>query len=312
MLLSICIPTYNRSEYLKKNLDLLNHYIHQDNFSNQIDIVVSNNNSSDNTEEMILEFKKYHPKLQLYYYFQRENIGLEKNALFVLKEATGEFVMYLGDDDYLDNDYLKGVIEHLKNSKNTHSIIPNFISIDIFSKQIGKGRDDEFPNRVYEAGFKNCRMNSWRGHQLSGLVLKREGLYDAYIDLRISNIYLFIFLVGYRCLNGDTYHCTAFPVKVTQPGQANKDWGYGKDGLLNEVFDNYIKLPVNYFQKTLLQLFFYKKQSWRLFMYEIKGFKSLFEAFLNILCSSNSTLLFKILFPILIFLQYINRIVKKI
>ncbi|TXE02130.1 glycosyltransferase family 2 protein [Algoriphagus aquimarinus] len=312
MPLSILIPTYNRSEYLKKNLELLNHYIHQENFSNQIEIVVSNNNSSDNTEEMILEFKKNHPKLQLYYHFQRENIGLEKNALFVLKEATGEFVMYLGDDDYLDNDYLKGVINHLKINKNTHSIIPNFIPIDISGKQLGKGRDDAFSNRVYEAGFKNCLINSWRGHQLSGLVLKREGLYDAYNDLKISNIYLFIFLISYCCLYGDTYHFTTFPVKVTQPGQANKDWGYGKDGLLNEVFDNYKKLPVNYFQKTLMQLYFYRKQSWRLFIYEKEGFKSLFEAFLNILRTSNSTFLFKILFPIIVFLQYMKREIKNI
>jgi abequosyltransferase len=312
MILSILIPTYNRSEYLKKNLELLNRYIHQENFSNQIEILVSNNNSSDNTEEMILEFKKNQPNLQLYYHFQKENIGLEKNALFVLKEAAGEFVMYLGDDDYVDNDYLQGVIDHLKNNKNTHSIIPNFIPVDTSGKQIGKGRDDEFPPRVYDVGYKNCLMNSWRGHQLSGLVLKREGLYDAYIDLKISNIYLFIFLLSYCCLYGDTYHFTTVPVKVTQPGQANKDWGYGKDGLLNEVFDNYVKLPVNYFQKSLLQLFFYKKQSWRLFMYEKNGFKSLFRAALNILASSNSTFLFKLLFPIIVFLQYMKREIKNI
>lgn len=312
MKLSILIPTYNRSPYLIKNLELLNGFINEINELVGIEIVISNNCSTDNTDIDVNNFILEYPNLKIQYFKQIENLGLEKNALFVLKEAKGEYVMYLGDDDFLEKDYLSGVINHLKHNKKTNSIIPNFIPVDIYGKQIDKGRDDEFSNRIYKAGFKNCLVNSWRGHQLSGLVLKREDLYDAYIDLKISNIYLFIFLIGYCCLYGDTYHFTEFPLKVTQPGQANKDWGYGKDGLLNEVFDNYLKLPLNYFQKSLLQLFFYKKQTWRVFMYERNGFKSFLMAVLNVLRTSNSTFLFKLTFPIVVFFQYIKRGIKSI
>jgi glycosyltransferase involved in cell wall biosynthesis len=311
MILSILVPTYNRSKYLLKNLDLLNIIISEINELNVIEIVISNNCSPDDTDVKVKETILKYPNLKIQYFNQIENIGLEKNALFVLNKAIGEFVMYLGDDDYLEKEYLSGVINHLQNNKNTNSIIPNFVPIDIFGKDLAKGRDDGLDNRVYKAGFKNCLINSWRGHQLSGLVLKREGLYDAYIDFKISNIYLFIFLLSYRSLNGDTYHFTKFPVRVSQPDQENKDWGYGDDGLLNEVFDNYIKLPVNYLEKSLLQLQFFRIQFWRLIMYKNKGLKTFLNVFFNIMYVKNGTFLFKIIYPFLAFFVMSKYLVMK-
>lgn len=50
--LSICIPTYNRAEVVYKTVrNILNYN------GNNIEIVVSNNCSSDNTEELLLEIK---------------------------------------------------------------------------------------------------------------------------------------------------------------------------------------------------------------------------------------------------------------
>lgn len=42
--LTICIPTYNRKEQLKKNLSMLLRYIDELKFHNYIKIIVSDNN----------------------------------------------------------------------------------------------------------------------------------------------------------------------------------------------------------------------------------------------------------------------------
>jgi len=40
-------------------------------------------------------------------------------------------------------------------------------------------------------------------------------------------------------LNGNGYHLTDYPVKITQPRQDKKDWGYKDGSLVSEIFDNY-------------------------------------------------------------------------
>ncbi len=311
MILSILIPTYNRSKFLEKNLQIVKQHINKIDGYNTIEIVVSNNCSPDDTDEIVNKFIKANPELNINYLIQETNIGLENNALEVLKYAEGEYVMYLGDDDYVDILYMQGVIQQIKNHKEIHCIIPSFAAVDLTGKQIGGGRDLKQGSTFHKAGFENCLQNSWRGHQLSGLVLKRENLYQTYIDRQVGNIYLFIFFVGYCCLNGDTYHFTDHPIKVTVPGQENKDWNYGKDGLLNEIFDNYKKLPVSYFQKTLLQLKFFRIQSSRLWRYIRINRKTFFKAFFKILFSSKSTFLFKIVFPFEVLRQYVAEKIKK-
>jgi len=53
-LLSICIPTYNRAEYLAKSLDTL---VCLPEFnSSEVEVVISDNASTDNTQEVA---KKY-------------------------------------------------------------------------------------------------------------------------------------------------------------------------------------------------------------------------------------------------------------
>ncbi len=297
MILSILIPTYNRSIYLEKNLKILKNHIDKLKESRNIEIVISNNCSPDDTNEMIKDFIENNPTLNINYFLQQENIGLEKNALAVLKQGKGEYVMYLGDDDYIDISYLKGVIQEIKNHKEVHCIIPSIVAVNLAGKQIKGGRDLKKSSTSYNAGFKNCLENSWRGHQLSGLVLKRENLYQTYIDRKVENIYLFIFFVAYSCLNGETYHFTDYPVKVTAASQENKDWNYGKDGLLNEIFDNFNKLPVNYFRKSILQLHFFKKQSWRLWGYRKKNLKEFIKAFFLVWFAPNGTFIFKVFFP---------------
>lgn len=96
MKLSICIPTYNRATLLA---DCLNSIILCERW-NAIDyeVCVSNNNSSDNTEEIIREAGK---KIKIKYNKNYQNIGITRNFLKVVSMASGEFIWLIGDDDLL-------------------------------------------------------------------------------------------------------------------------------------------------------------------------------------------------------------------
>jgi len=103
-LLSICIPTYNRSRYLKSNLLAI---FNQVKGKDDIEIIISNNCSTDETESVA---KPYLNIPFVKYYKQVENIGGIKNILKLAKEyANGEFCWIIGDDDFI----VKGAIERV-------------------------------------------------------------------------------------------------------------------------------------------------------------------------------------------------------
>src|SRR4051794_8907500 len=92
-LVSIGIPAYQRESYIGRALQSA---LSQD-YKN-IEILVSDNASTDKTAEIIQELAKKNPRIR--FHRQSENIGLTKNFNFVLNEAKGEFFLWLGDDDW--------------------------------------------------------------------------------------------------------------------------------------------------------------------------------------------------------------------
>lgn len=103
-LLSICIPTYNRAEYLKKCLDTI---IQQDGFS-EIEIIISDNCSSDNTEEISKEYQKKHENIL--YFKNQENVS-DRNYPLVFQRANGS-LRKLTNDTVI---YRPGAIRYMLN-----------------------------------------------------------------------------------------------------------------------------------------------------------------------------------------------------
>jgi len=315
--ISICIPTFNRSKYLEINLVNIKDIITSLKIESKVEIVVSNNNSTDDTKDVLSRFyNKFSDSLLLSFWNQKESLIIQKNQIFVIEKAKFEFFMWLGDDDFFDIEYLKFVFKLLEKDATINVIVPSIRSIDIYGHKIeGGDRDLNVSSRKFKASFKSSLYISWRGHQMSGLIFKKNILKN-YKSLLVNNMYPFIFFAAYGALSNNSYHLTNFPISVTQPGQAKKAWSYGKDGLLNEIFDNYIRLPLSYFKITQLQLHHYRKQTWRLWMYYEKGNRAFFRAFMSILLAKNSTLLFKLIFPFwVILLQvilFLRKRVKKI
>ena len=94
--LTIGIPTYNRSYYLNK---CLRHVFAAIGGDAMFEVYVSDNASTDNTAAVVQEYAARYGNLR--YARNAENIGPTRNFLKVWQSARGEYVMALGDDDYL-------------------------------------------------------------------------------------------------------------------------------------------------------------------------------------------------------------------
>lgn len=263
MLLSILIPTYNRANSIDFNISLLETYIHKNHLREMVNVIVSNNCSSDNTRDIIQKHKNQNV-IEILYFEQKTNVGLEKNALFVLDVATTKYVMYLGDDDYLQEEYLLEVLNSLKKYPNIGCIIPNNIAVDANRNIIENSlRETNIKTTLYDNGFNACLANAWRGHQMSALVLYREGLYDAYQKNNVHNLYPFIYFVSFNSLRMDVLHLVDYPVKITVVEQNKKDWNYGNTGLLIDIFDNFYRLKLTDYQRGQLERSIIVRNEWR-------------------------------------------------
>ena len=96
MLLSICIPNYNRKNCLKNCLNsiLISKKISKLSF----EVCISDNCSDENIEDIILEYSK---NLNIKFKKNSENLGLGRNIIESVAMASGKFVWILGNDDLI-------------------------------------------------------------------------------------------------------------------------------------------------------------------------------------------------------------------
>lgn len=98
-LVTIAIPTYNRADgYLKNAIQCALEQTYQN-----IEIIISDNCSPDNTEEVV---KGFNDK-RLRYFRQQANIGANNNFNFCLQQAHSSYFLLLHDDDTIDSDFIE-------------------------------------------------------------------------------------------------------------------------------------------------------------------------------------------------------------
>lgn len=111
--LSICIPTYNRCRYLFK---LLSGITSQEEFlSGRVQICISNNASTDETEAVSVSFVNKFPKF-IKYIRQERNIGGD-NFQAVLSIADGEYLKINNDTLMHEEGSLSYFLQEINNNK---------------------------------------------------------------------------------------------------------------------------------------------------------------------------------------------------
>jgi len=93
-LLTIAIPTYNRSRYLRELLDSLRDDLRGE---TQVELMVSDNCSSDDTPEVIERFKEQGMRIRSIR--NTANIGADGNFAQCFALARGKYFWLIGDDD---------------------------------------------------------------------------------------------------------------------------------------------------------------------------------------------------------------------
>lgn len=253
MLFQILIPTYNRGEILQKNLLYLLNEIKLHQLQSAIGIVVCDNASPDETFTILNNLAPSFSKEGIDYkiYRNEKNTGLEGNGAIILGHATAEYVIWLGDDDFLPEGFLEYTVKKFK-SENIGWMLTGAIS----EYSDGSRTDTygiEYDEKRFEAGYESIWEVSLYGHKMSGLVIKREGVLESYLAKpEWRNIYLYIYFLIYNQVKYPGIFAAKYKVLVDHDNK--KDFDYNTIGLLDEVFKSYNYLIPVYGIKKVIKL----------------------------------------------------------
>lgn len=106
-LVSVGIPTYNRAAALERAVASV---LSQD-YEN-LELVISDNASTDTTERFCRGLVARDRRVR--YLRNESNIGPTANFNRVRAACTGDYLMWLGDDDHLDEDYIRRCVQVLE------------------------------------------------------------------------------------------------------------------------------------------------------------------------------------------------------
>ncbi|QDK67001.1 glycosyltransferase [Bacillus halotolerans] len=127
-LYSIVIAVYNVGNYLEETINsILEQSI---GFKDNIQLILVNDGSTDNSGEVCLKYAKKYP--ENIFYKQQKNGGVSKARNLGLTNVEGKYVNFLDGDDLLDKDALKYITEFFEKNKENIDLVA--IPLKLFGK----------------------------------------------------------------------------------------------------------------------------------------------------------------------------------
>lgn len=121
-LVSIGLPTYSRAPLLRRALEALRLQTYKN-----LEIIVSDNCSTDNTAEIVREAQEKDPRI--IYLRHESNVGAFSNYKFVVEKASGDYFLFHADDHWLASNCVEALVNSLL-QHDTHMIaVPSIIFI---------------------------------------------------------------------------------------------------------------------------------------------------------------------------------------
>jgi len=171
MLLTLGLPVYNGDKCIGNTIKSIIQALQKISCHDSlIEILVSDNASSDNTQDIVRSFMQSGIKIQ---YFKNEtNIGYDGNIDSIVKKAAGKYVWFLGCGEQVKEDALERLIGKLIGDIEYTNILLDF---DIYDERKDKITDDKiyiFNQDIILEGKNNFLYNKYGPAVSSNIVNK--------------------------------------------------------------------------------------------------------------------------------------------
>ena len=119
MKISVAFIVYNGSKYLRTQLDSIIAQTHKVN-----EIIICDDASSDNTKEILEEYKNKHSNL-FFFHYNNQNIGPTKHIEKAIQACTGELILLADQDDYWEAHKVEIIIKWFEQNPNKNGVFTN-------------------------------------------------------------------------------------------------------------------------------------------------------------------------------------------
>ena len=109
--ISVIVCTYNREKYIGRCVES---FLKQTGDNDDWELVLVNNNSTDQTHQIILSQLKNDKSDHNVNYIIEKQQGLSYARNRGIKESKGEYLIFIDDDAFASPDYISGIIKSLK------------------------------------------------------------------------------------------------------------------------------------------------------------------------------------------------------
>lgn len=103
---SIIIPVYNSEKYLEKCVDSIINQTYKN-----VEVILINDGSTDKSMEVMENLAKKQSYIKCY---NQTNQGVSRTRNNGIKYATGKYVMFIDNDDYIDNNYVETFVKSIE------------------------------------------------------------------------------------------------------------------------------------------------------------------------------------------------------
>jgi glycosyltransferase involved in cell wall biosynthesis len=168
---SICVPTYNRKDYLRETIDSIFAQTYKD-----YEVIIVDDGSSDGTAEMIKS-----SGLAVRYYWQ-ENSGEATARNEMIKLAQGEFITFVDSDDLLMHDAVEKMVNLMEAEGGEVIVYGPYQRIDRDGNIYGRYKRKQYSGYITKYLFQNIFVYSC-GSMFPKRVLEKAGGFDASLQV---------------------------------------------------------------------------------------------------------------------------------
>lgn len=223
-IVSVIIPCYNIAPHLERCVDSV-----LDQFYTNFELLLLDDGSTDATLEICKTYEKVDNRVRV---FTHQNKGVSYTRNRGIKEAIGEFVMFVDGDDYVERDYIENHVINLEKDCITISGFLNekngVISKNINFKSILSNTDVKCIQKSellqllkYDAlSTPCCKLYSLKYIRQNHLFFDEKVTYQE--DL-LFNINYFSYFSRYKLINFFGYHYVAYDNSSTSRYHVNFD-----------------------------------------------------------------------------------------
>jgi len=200
--LSLCIPSYNRPEGIKRALESVDAV----KYANELQIVVCEDCAPKRLEVRdVVEAFKENTKYAVKYVENEVNLGHGKNWRHCAHEAEGEYLMYIGDDDMVVPEALDKFMEWLNQHNNLGYVCRAYQTLH----PDGTVTDNRYYNKdkFFEPGIDAYVAFFEKSNLMTGYTIKRKYTYDFEDPSVDYTLFYQMYLMGEVCLRYPSGYC---------------------------------------------------------------------------------------------------------